>query len=292
MGLFSKETCALCGKEVGALKRTKIQNKEFICNDCDDGCSTFIDLYKLNKDEIVQHIEHMKKLEKLYNEVFVPSSKKSSYPSSPRDFGIIFADEVGMFQVMTSSSGGRHAKELFRYDQVAGYEGYTDTSSNSTNGKEEIKEAGVKITFLDPRGQQFASNNKGLRPHPFVEKEIKIVLASRPRERDYESAENMVSSVVRKFDYIFGVNDDSTALFSIRGSKNQQRKMQAGSDMLKGGIAMIKAAKAQKAGEEVDQEAVQAQLQQAADSASDAQTSGLARYSRAADEAEQRAWGE
>lgn len=34
MGLFSKETCEFCGKEVGALKRSKLATKEYICNDC------------------------------------------------------------------------------------------------------------------------------------------------------------------------------------------------------------------------------------------------------------------
>lgn len=34
MGLFSKEACTFCGTEVGALKRSKLKTKEFICNDC------------------------------------------------------------------------------------------------------------------------------------------------------------------------------------------------------------------------------------------------------------------
>ena len=34
MGLFSKEACAFCGTEVGALKRSKLATKEFICNEC------------------------------------------------------------------------------------------------------------------------------------------------------------------------------------------------------------------------------------------------------------------
>jgi len=34
MGLFSKEACTFCGEEVGALKRTKLNTKEFICNEC------------------------------------------------------------------------------------------------------------------------------------------------------------------------------------------------------------------------------------------------------------------
>lgn len=34
MGLFSKEVCEFCGTEVGALKRSKLATKEFICNEC------------------------------------------------------------------------------------------------------------------------------------------------------------------------------------------------------------------------------------------------------------------
>ena len=34
MGLFSKEACAFCGTEVGMLKRSKLQTKEYICNEC------------------------------------------------------------------------------------------------------------------------------------------------------------------------------------------------------------------------------------------------------------------
>ena len=34
MGLFSKEACTFCAAEVGALKRSKLATKEFICNDC------------------------------------------------------------------------------------------------------------------------------------------------------------------------------------------------------------------------------------------------------------------
>ena len=34
MGLFDKEACTFCGTEVGALERSKLATKEFICNDC------------------------------------------------------------------------------------------------------------------------------------------------------------------------------------------------------------------------------------------------------------------
>ena len=289
MGLFSKEACAICGKEVGALSRTKIQNKEFICNDCDDGCSSFIDLYKLTKDEVVAHIEYMSKFQKLYDEEFIGVvGSNCTYPSNPRDSGIIFADKIGMFRIVTSGAGGRKIPEIFRFDHVAKYEPFIDYVPGNDK---EIKEAGVVLSFLNSRDTMFGSNNKGLRPHPFVDKDIKIVLMKSPREKEIATLENMLDHVIGHFNHVFGVNDAKKALIQIGLTKDEKRKVQAGTDMLKGGIAMIKAAKAQQAGEEVDEEAIKEQLQQAADSAQDAQTSGLAVYSRAADEAEARAWG-
>ena len=34
MGLFSKEACTFCGKEVGMMHRSKLATKEYICSDC------------------------------------------------------------------------------------------------------------------------------------------------------------------------------------------------------------------------------------------------------------------
>ena len=32
--IFGKKNCALCGKECGMMHRSKIKNKEFLCDDC------------------------------------------------------------------------------------------------------------------------------------------------------------------------------------------------------------------------------------------------------------------
>lgn len=34
MGLFSKENCIICGSEVGALNRTKMDDGSYICSNC------------------------------------------------------------------------------------------------------------------------------------------------------------------------------------------------------------------------------------------------------------------
>lgn len=288
MGLFSKEACAICGKEVGALKRTKIQNKEFICNECDDECSQYVDLYLLTKDDVISHIETMRMQEKLYAEVFEPVKAKENRITGRKNGGISFCDELGMFRVIDGfGNSGRKMHEIFRYDQVMGYEPYAETVPGKND---EYSEIGVKINFAgnDRLGM---GDSYGKRQHPFVEKEIKLCLEKKPSQKDAEKAIDTAESICRKFDWIFGVDDSSKALIQIGLTKDEKRKVQAGTDMVKGGLSMLKAAKAKKAGEEVDEEAVKDQLQKAADSASDANTSGLAKYTRAADEAEQRVRG-
>ena len=288
MGLFSKEACAICGKEVGALKRTKIQNKEFICNECDDECSKYIDLYLLTKDDAIHHIESMRMQEKLYRELFEPAMKNGLYIKSRKGGGIAFCDELGMFQIFDIfGNAGRKMHEIFRYDQVMGYEPYAETVPGKSD---EYSEIGVKISFLGNAGLN-VGNNAGRRPHPFIEKDIKLCFEKKPGKKEAEKAIDTAEDICRKFDRIFGVKDAEKALIQIGLTKDEKRKVQAGSDMIKGGLSMLKAAKAMKAGEEVDEEAVKEQLQKASDSADDANTSGLARFTRAADDAEQRAWG-
>jgi len=55
MGLFSKEACVFCGTEVGMLKRSKLQTKEYICNDCKKKTNPFARMDYTSKDN-AQHM--------------------------------------------------------------------------------------------------------------------------------------------------------------------------------------------------------------------------------------------
>ena len=55
------------------LKRTKIKNGDFICNDCSHSCSRYIDKYRYTKEELLGHMEYMKQQEKLYASLGEPS---------------------------------------------------------------------------------------------------------------------------------------------------------------------------------------------------------------------------
>ncbi len=69
MGLFSKEACAFCGKEVGALSRTKIAGGDYICTDCKYLTHPFIRKDKLNTEQTRALMEEMARDEEYFQSV-------------------------------------------------------------------------------------------------------------------------------------------------------------------------------------------------------------------------------
>lgn len=267
---FGKQTCAFCGQEVGMLKRDKIKNDEFICSDCKRTCSRYIQVYRFTKDELLGHMEYMKRQGKLVESI--SALRGYRIPSASRQ-GIIFYDEVGMFRVYNSDKDDKYPMEMIRYDQVAKYEPYCIETEPTEPGKEkEFKEGGVKITLVG--GQTDLSRMpKGLRAHPYITGEITIQL----------DKNNMtyVSNIIQQFNTIFGVHDDTKGLFSFGPTKQQKREGEALKAMGSMFGAAIKAAK----DGEISEDAA-AKVADAMNKVDDAATGGLAKYSRLADEAE------
>ena len=274
-GTFGKQSCAFCGSEVGMLKRTKIKNKEFICNDCKRTCSRFIQVYRMTKDELLGHMEYMKRQERLYNEVLGEPSRV--VPSASSEQSIEFYDDYGMFRIRDYDYDNRYTKELFRYDQVAKYEPFCHESEPEEPGKPKVfDECGVIITLVGT-GDDAGDLKQGLRPHPYITDEIEVVV----NKRDKHIGELDVAHIISHFDYIFGVGDNTKGLFSFGPTTQQRREGEA----LKAMTGMFGAAiKAARTGE-VSEEAA-AQVQEAMNKVDDAATCGLSKYTRLADEAE------
>lgn len=268
---FGKQVCAFCGQEVGMMKRDKIKNDEFICYDCKHACSRYIQVYRYTKDQLLGHMEYMKRQGKLVESI--SGLKGLRIPSASRQ-GIIFYDEAGMFRVYNSDKDNKYPLELIRYDQVANYEIYKIETEPAEAGKEkEFKEGGVKITLV---GEQTDPNQipKGLRAHPYITGEITIQL-------DKRDMKYYAENIIRHFDKIFGVNDDTKGLFQFGPTKQQKREGEALKAMGSMFGAAIKAAK----NGEVPEDAAE-KVADAMNKVDDAATSGLAEYSRLADEAE------
>lgn len=51
--LFSKQTCVICGTEVGALSRKKLQDGNYICKACEKNCSAFLDASRFDTEYII-----------------------------------------------------------------------------------------------------------------------------------------------------------------------------------------------------------------------------------------------
>lgn len=281
--LFGKKTCTLCGAECGVMHRTKIKGGEFVCSDCVRKCSAYVRLSEMDKAEIENHIAYMERQEKLYQEKF-SKAKVETFPTGVTKQGIQFADELGMFTIVdrTNAAANKVNHEMFRYDQVAGWEAYEEYDQPSEPGKPKVfKERGIKIRLVGPT-ERIDSNSdmgkKGLRPHPYVKREIKLVFNTKESDTDY------TDNAVAHFNFIFGVHDSEKGLFSFGMSKQEKRD-------LKGAVAFAKTAaaamKAAKEGEGSLTDEKKAEIEQNMHDMEDAQTGGLAEYTRRANAAEE-----
>lgn len=278
---LGKAPCALCGNECGVMKRTKIRNGDYICDDCGNKCSRYIRLSELTLDEVKGHIEYMKRQNRLFEEVYSKERKIETFPSIIEVDGIEFCDNLGMFRIKHKNYVGRgKMKELFRYDQVASYEEYIEETPASESGEfPEFKECGLKIKLLGGNMNRInMDNKKGLRPHPYIKHELKICFSKKD-----SSYLRQVRIVIDKFDYIFGVHDNETSLFGFGRSKAEKREDAAAVGMA---AAFGMAFKAAKNGAESISEEEKAKLAEHMNAVDDAATGGMAVYTRRADKAE------
>jgi len=281
--IFGKKTCAFCGGECGMMSRTKIKGDEYICSKCDDMCSNFIRKSRFTKPELEGHMEYMKRLDRIYKEVILPNVQKHEcYPSATQRQGIEFFDDFGMFRIMDGSRDNKenYPKELFRYDQVASYEPYYEEAEPAEAGKPKVFHEGGIIIRLVGALDDTTKMQKGLRAHPYITEEIKVCFATNDREKEnyLKYAENAIWHLNK----IFGVNDDQKGLFSFGMSTKEKRDLKAAVAFTKTAFDAVEVAK--NGGEITDEK--KAEIMENMNAIDDAQTGGLAVYTRAADAAE------
>lgn len=272
---FGKQPCAFCGNEVGMLKRTKIKEGLFICNDCGRSCSRYIQKYRYTKDELLGHMEYMKRQSALYEKL--QGHFTCVVPSAVTKQAIEFYDDHGMFRIRFRDGDDRYPKELFRYDQVASYEVYLEESEPAEQGKPmEFGEYGVDITLVGAQ-EDVTNLRQGLRAHPYITETIRVCI----NDRDRHLGKLETDQIISHFDHVFGVNDDRRGLFNRGPSKQERRQNEAALAVAGMFSAAVQAAKAG----EVSQENID-RVTDAMNKVADAATCGLAEYTRRADAAE------
>lgn len=278
--LFGKQTCCICGSECGPMSRTKIKNKEFVCDTCARSASLYVRLSEMDKDEVKAHMKFMEDRNRVYEEGLkdVYGGNVINYPGLKLEAdGYTMYMDYGVF-VIRHKTDNKHKNytEVIRFDEVDSVDYYADKTPATQDKPETFKEFGVKFNLVsDKPGAHRAkdSNNKNPHPHPYIHHEIKVCLTKdEKRMKDLDS-------ILMTFDKrVFGVDDDRSRFFSM--SKNEKAQLQAGVDMAN---LIGSAIKANKEGE-TDTAAIQEQFEKTQASTERANFGRLADYSRAADE--------
>lgn len=285
--LFSKQTCAFCEKEVGALGRKKLKDGNYICKECEKNCSAFIDPSRFDTEYIKKHMEYMKKQDILYKKEFETLDKKQKERIVREGYyGIVFADDIAMFEVVDPKASKRNYKELFRYDQIKDYEIYAKPNNSTEDGKK-YSEVGVKIKMNCKIGMDAVgmSDIEKRLAHPYVE-EFNILCE---RNTDHESGTNLIIGHLNK---IFG-RASGTVFGSIKesivGTEHERQGYKAGADALK---ALGSMAKSKITGNEEDAEKAKEKFEQAQESGFAYLSENRSKYTKIANEVEKRAWEE
>lgn len=286
--LFSKQQCAFCSNEVGALNRKKLHDGNYICKECEKNCSAFIDPSKFDIEFIKEHMEYMKKQDILYKKEF-ETLDKNQRERFVREgyYGLEFADDIAMFEVIDPKANKRNYKELFRYDQIKDYRIYAKPNTSTEEGQKKYSEVGITIKLncrigIDAVGNSEIENKLA---HPYVE-ELNIICA---RNTDSNTDGTLAISHLNKIfgrasDTVFGAIKES-----FTGTEHERQGYKAGADALK---ALGSLAKSKVTGNEEDAEKAKQQLEQAAESGMAYLSENRSRYTQIANEAEKRAWAE
>lgn len=280
--MFKKQNCVFCAKECGVLGRDKIKGDEYICNECRKGASRYIRVNRFTKDELAEHMEYMKRSDRVFKEVLggISGSGSQCFPLPNNDQSFQFFDDHGMFVIRQNKydHDSTYPFEVFRYDQVASYEPYYEDRETEPGKPREFVEGGIKLRFVGGENRSIDVRS-GASAHPYIIDEVKVCLGKGPSGKEnFRYAENIIAH----FDYIFGVNDDRKGLFQFGLSKEEKRDLMGSIAMANSFVDAVKIAKSGQTELTAEQ---QAEFDKNKALMQDAQTGGLAVYTRAADEA-------
>lgn len=277
--LFSKQKCELCGNEVGALSRVKLNDGTYICSECRKNTSAFINLQKLTLDEVKKHIEYMKKQNDFYEEKFATLSDKEVVRCVRIGYaGIVFADSLGMFEIINAETKKKNYRELFRYDQIKDFEIYAKANSGTSENQKKYAETGVKIIMdsLADIGNFSANEEEKKHLHPYA---IEFIL---PVARNVDNKDGgMIKNHLNK---IFG-RPDETVFGSIKekftGTGHEKAGYQTANDAVSALASFAKG----------DKEKAKEKLKDAANSGMAFLSENKTEYAKIADKAEKEFMG-
>ncbi len=285
--IFSKQPCQLCGKEVGTLSRVKLKDKQYICSDCRKNTSAFFNPVQYDLEGVKKHIEYMQKQDELYKKEFetLPKEKINRIVYLGY-YGIVFADELAMFEIITPETKKRNYKELFRYDQIKDFKPYGKENTTTGEGAKKYSETGLRIVMSCANSIDSASYSDEAKKqmHPYASEFIL------PVERN---TNNLNAGMAKNhLNGIFG-RPDETLFGSIKekftGTEQDRNKYDAVGNALGAFSDMVKG---KATGNEADMDSAREKMELAMGSAAAFITENRSKYAKVSDEVEIRAIGE
>ena len=131
MGLFSKEACAFCGKEVGAMHRTKVSGGDYLCTDCSFLTHPFIRNDKLNKEQVKALMEEMAQDEELFQSI--EWDKPYDYNIGGKRFALLNHRGEDEFVIISPETAKYKNHAVFRKSLVRPYDKNLDWSIQQGN---------------------------------------------------------------------------------------------------------------------------------------------------------------
>lgn len=137
MGLFSKEACVFCGTEVGMLKRSKLQTKEYICNECKKKTNPFARMDYTSKDNAQQMMDTLAQEAADFEASF--DSAENRFQSAERSFKTWDLGShrvqyrcntrLGAFQIISENHSSYEHVPVFYFDSMIPYQ-FDDGNKN------------------------------------------------------------------------------------------------------------------------------------------------------------------
>jgi len=157
MGLFSKEACTFCGTEVGALKRSKLATKEFICNECKHKTNYFARMSYTSRDAAQRMMDTLAQEAADFEASF--DAAEGRFARGERSFTTFDLGSkrveyrcnttLGAFQIEMSEMSRYEVNPVFWFDSMLPYEFQSDNAHLSDMRRSKVMDAGTSYVEVD-----------------------------------------------------------------------------------------------------------------------------------------------
>lgn len=156
MGLFSKEACVFCGTEVGMLKRSKLQTKEYICNECKRKTNPFARMDYTSKDNAQIMMDTLAQEEADFEASF--DSAENRFQSAERSFNTWDLGShrvqyrcntrLGAFQIISEKHSSYEHIPVFYFDEMIPYQFSSDNENLGDIRKSEVMDLNAEYVTV------------------------------------------------------------------------------------------------------------------------------------------------